>query len=61
VRYVLGLPQLFLNTTSDARLLRPILEAASAGSTRPSEEEMAADAAHEGMVSLFDGADLERI
>jgi aryl-alcohol dehydrogenase-like predicted oxidoreductase len=61
VRYVLGLPQLFLNTTSDARLLRPILEAASPASPRPSEEEMAADAAHHGMVSLFDGADLERI
>ncbi|HWW55086.1 MAG TPA: aldo/keto reductase [Acidimicrobiales bacterium] len=61
VHYVLGRPQLFLNTTSDARLLRPILEAAAAGAARPSDEEMAVDAARHGMVSLFDGAELERI
>lgn len=61
VRYVLGRSQLFLNTTSDARLLRPILEAASAGGSCPTEQEMAADADRYEMVSLFDGADLERI
>ena len=31
VRYVLGRPGLFLNSSSDARLLRPTLEAAAAG------------------------------
>lgn len=61
VRYVLGRSQLFLNTTSDARLLRPILEAASAGGSRPTEQEMAGDADRHHMVSLFDGAELERI
>lgn len=61
VRYVLGRPQLFLNTTSDARLLRPILSAASAGASLPTDEEMAADVVHQGMQPLFDGAELERI
>src|SRR4029077_12697645 len=57
VRYVLGRPQLFLNTTSDARLLRPILSAASAGASLPSDEEMEADVLGHGMQSLFDGAE----
>jgi hypothetical protein len=64
VRYVLGRPGLFLNTTSDARLLRPILEAAAGltpGGGQPSDEEMAADTDRLGVVSLFDGAELERI
>jgi aryl-alcohol dehydrogenase-like predicted oxidoreductase len=61
VRYVLGRPQLFLNTSSDARLLRPILEAASPGGGPPSDGEMRADVEHEGMRPLFDGGTLERI
>jgi len=63
VRYVLARPQLFLDTSSDARLLRPILEAASAPSAgaSPSDEEMEADVARHAMQPLFDGADLERI
>src|SRR5437660_831671 len=36
VRFVLGRPRLFLNSSSDARLLRPILEAASSGGAVPS-------------------------
>src|SRR3954453_779454 len=44
VRYVLGRSQLFLNTSSDARLLRPTLDAAGTGGlVPPSDEEMAAD------------------
>ena len=61
VRYVLGRPQLFLNTSSDARLLRATLEAATAGGPTPTDSEMAADADAEGITALFDGDALERI
>ena len=61
VRFVLGRPQLFLNSSSDARVLRPILEAASTGGAVPSDSEMEADVAAHGVQPLFDGADLERI
>jgi hypothetical protein len=63
VRYVLADGQLFLNTSSDARLLRPILAAAaslSSGAT-PSDEELTADVTRLGMQPLFDGRELERI
>jgi aryl-alcohol dehydrogenase-like predicted oxidoreductase len=61
VHYVLSRPQLFLNTSSDARLLRPILEAASARLTVPAADEMRADLAAHGIEPLFDGDLLERI
>jgi aryl-alcohol dehydrogenase-like predicted oxidoreductase len=61
VRYVLGRPGLFLNSSSDARLLRPILEAADLGGPPPTDEEMAHDVAGHGIEPLFDGAALERI
>jgi aryl-alcohol dehydrogenase-like predicted oxidoreductase len=61
VRYVLGRPGLFLSSSSDARLLRPILEAAAAGGPVPSDDEMAADVQRHQIESLFDGAELERI
>ena len=61
VRYVLGRPGLFLNSSSDARLLRPILEAAAVGGPPPTDEEMAADVERHGIEPLFDGAALERI
>jgi len=61
VRYVLGRPGLFLNSSSDARLLRPILEAAAVGGPPPTDEEMAADVARHGIEPLFDGAAMERI
>jgi hypothetical protein len=51
----------FLNTSSDARLLRPILEAAATGLGAPTDDEMRADIADEGIEPLFDGAALERI
>ena len=60
VRYVLGRPQLFLNTSSDARLLRPTLEAASTGGV-PGAEELEADVMAQGVLPLFDGGELERI
>jgi aryl-alcohol dehydrogenase-like predicted oxidoreductase len=61
VRYVLGRPGLFLNSSSDARLLRPTLQAAMAGGPVPADAEMAADAEQLQIQSLFDGSELERI
>jgi hypothetical protein len=61
VRYVLGRPGLFLNSSSDARLLRPTLQAAAAGGSVPADEEMAADVERHAIMPLFDGAALERI
>jgi len=61
VRYVLGRQGLFLNSSSDARLLRPTLEAAAVGGPPPTDEEMAADAGRHEIEPLFDGAELERI
>lgn len=61
VRYVLGRPGLFLNTSSDARLLPLTVQAAEAGGGPPSDDELAADAVAHGITPLFDGAELERI
>ena len=60
-RWVLDHPQMFLNTTSDARLLPPIIAAASDGVPAPSDDEMRADIEAFGVTDLFDNADLERI
>lgn len=70
VRWVLSNPQVFLNTSSDARLLRSILDVAGAlGSSSPSpppppptDDEMRADIVAQDIEPLFDGTDdLERI
>lgn len=61
VAYVLGREQLFLNTTSDARLLPAVFAAAQGAHESPSDDVMAADVAVEGIEPLFDGAALERI
>ncbi|MHB8466844.1 MAG: aldo/keto reductase [Acidimicrobiales bacterium] len=61
VRYVLGRPGVFLNTSSDATLLRPTLAAAAAPGAPPTDAELAGDIATYGIEPLFDGADLERI
>jgi aryl-alcohol dehydrogenase-like predicted oxidoreductase len=61
VAYVLGRQQLFLNSSSDARLLPAIVEAASAGADVPSDAEMQADIVQNDIEALFDGAELERI
>jgi aryl-alcohol dehydrogenase-like predicted oxidoreductase len=61
VRWVLANPQVFLNTSSDARLLPAILEAAAGGAGAPSDDEMQDDVAAHGVEPLFDGSDLERI
>lgn len=61
VRYVLSDERVFLNTSSDGRLLEPALRAAVGDLTRPSDDEMEFDVAANGMSPLFDGAELERI
>lgn len=61
VRYVLGNDDLFVNTTSDARLLPPIFAAANGSLTLPSDAEMEADVERFGITPLFDGEALERI
>lgn len=61
VRFVLANPQLFLNTTSDARLLPLIVDAASGDLSAPSDDELRTDVAEHGITPLFDGDALERI
>jgi aryl-alcohol dehydrogenase-like predicted oxidoreductase len=63
-RFVLSNHQVFLITSSDARLLRPTLaaaEAAAAAESVPTQDEMEADVAEFGIEPLFDGADLDLI
>jgi len=61
VRYVLSSGPFFLDTSSDATLLRAILEAADRNAERPSDAELDADIAAHDISPLFDGAELERI
>ncbi len=61
VAFVLSREGVFLNSSSDARLLRPIVEAASREASRPGNDALAADASEHDMTALFDGAALERI
>lgn len=61
VQFVLGNQQLFLNSSSDLRVLRPILEAALGAGIAPPEADMAGDAELLGIRPLFDGDALERI
>lgn len=61
VRFVLSREQLFLNTTSDARLLPKILRAAAGDLSAPGDDELRNDIEQEGITALFDGSTLERI
>jgi aryl-alcohol dehydrogenase-like predicted oxidoreductase len=61
VRWVLGHPQLFLNTSSDATLLDTILQAAASGGLSPSDDELRSDVEALAVQPLFDGRELERI
>jgi len=63
VRSVLSQPDLFFNTSSDGRLLRPTLEAAAADDSTlaPTDDELRDDVDAFGIDALFDGGDLERI
>ena len=61
VQWVLSHPQLFLNTSSDARKLSAITSAGSQPFERPTDEQMHDDTGRFGITALFDGAQLERI
>ena len=61
VRWVLADDRVFLNSSSDTRLLRPILEAAIGAGAAPEDELLAADRDAQEMEPLFDGIGLERI
>jgi aryl-alcohol dehydrogenase-like predicted oxidoreductase len=61
VGWVLSNPQVFLNTSSDGRLLRPTLEMAAGGGPAPAESELEADLRDLAIEPLFDGSELERI
>jgi aryl-alcohol dehydrogenase-like predicted oxidoreductase len=61
VKLVLSHPQMFLNTTSDARLLSMTFDAASGELARPSDDAMRADIVEQGITPLFDGMALETI
>jgi aryl-alcohol dehydrogenase-like predicted oxidoreductase len=61
VRWVLDNDQVFLNTSSDARLLRVALDAAASPEPTPNDDELEADVEALGIEPLFDGGDLERI
>ncbi|MEM8706867.1 MAG: aldo/keto reductase [Actinomycetota bacterium] len=60
VEFVLADPRVFLNTTSDARLLPAIIDAARDFDGRaPDAALLAQDRVEHGIVSLFDGGSLE--
>ena len=61
VQWVLADERVFLNTSSDARLMELALSAAAGQLTRPGDDVMATDVAAEEMTPIFDGAALERI
>jgi aryl-alcohol dehydrogenase-like predicted oxidoreductase len=61
VRFVLGNPQVFLNSSSDMGLLEMTLQAASNPWPVPSQAEMQADLESLNVAPLFDGVALERI
>lgn len=60
-RYVLGADDLFLNTSSDARLLSFVIAAAEGELTVPSDAELDADVDRFGITALFAEGALERI
>jgi aryl-alcohol dehydrogenase-like predicted oxidoreductase len=53
VHFTLSRPGLFLNTSSDARLLRPILDAANQVTTAPADADLQADVERFAMQPLF--------
>ncbi len=61
VRYVLSQDGLFLNTSSDLRLLGAATDAAADGRAAPTSAELDADLETYGITPIFDGGALERI
>ncbi len=63
IRFVLSFPGVFVNTSSDARLLGAFVAAAETASEipTPTSSELANDRNEQGITPLFDGSELERI
>lgn len=61
VHHVLADDRVFLNSSSDARLLRATCEAAMTAGEPPSDQALEADRLAHSMLPLFDGGELERI
>jgi aryl-alcohol dehydrogenase-like predicted oxidoreductase len=61
VRYVLGQPQLFIDSSSAIDQLTHVLAAAEAAASAPTDTDLAGDVSWFDMSPLFDGAELERI
>ena len=58
VHWVLGNPQVFLNTAGDIHLLEKVLKAADAFDSRPPDAVMQADLESHGITSLFAGDEI---
>ena len=61
VRWVLSRPGVFLNTSSDAKILADTLSAAANAAAAPTASEMQSDVRDFAMEPLFDGGEHERI
>ena len=62
IEFVLADPRLFLNTSSDARLLDATLQAVAAhDGTAPDAAHLERDRAEQGIIPLFDGGALESV
>ena len=61
VRFVLGRPRLFLDSSSAIDQLAHVLSAAEGATTMPRDDALDTDVVSQKMAPLFDGAELERI
>ena len=61
VRYVLGCPALFLDSSSEFEVLQAVLQAADTPTPAPTDAELDDDMASFAMAPLFDGTQLERV
>jgi aryl-alcohol dehydrogenase-like predicted oxidoreductase len=61
MRFVLGHPQLFVDSSSAIDQLPHVLAAAETGGLAPTDDDLLADVSSHQMAPLFDGAELERI
>ena len=61
VHFVLGKPQLFIDSSSAIDQLPDVLAAAETAAPTPGADDLAADVSSMGITPLFDGAELERI
>jgi aryl-alcohol dehydrogenase-like predicted oxidoreductase len=61
VRYVLGQPRLFIDSSSAIDQLSHVLAAAEAAASAPTDNDPSGDVSSFDMTPLFDGAELERI